>query len=176
MSHDPRPENTPMCDYFARCRCHNEQCKFTHMTNLSDVSSICRTFALNGWCDKGAKCNKRHSYQCPEFDAHGNCANRDCKLEHVIEVKEEPRTQKKDFNAINLKQFLRFLENTTREKYDAETRHVASLPPNFEEIETAEEYACEGFDDSEPEFASDWDGGGDSTGEELDMNADFIEV
>lgn len=168
-----------MCDYFARGRCNNEQCKFTHMTNLGDAplsAPVCRTFALNGWCDRGAKCNKRHSYQCPDFDAHGSCANRECKLEHVIvSSKGEPRVQKKTLNPVNLKLFLNFLENTTREKFDAETRHVSSTIRSFEE-ESASEQVDEVVDDSESESASDWEDGSDSSGDDLDVNADFIKV
>jgi hypothetical protein len=43
---------------------------------------ICREFATTGYCEKGKDCELRHVFACPEFDEHGKCEKRNCKLVH----------------------------------------------------------------------------------------------
>jgi len=43
-------------------------------------------FSDLGWCDRGAKCTQRHTWDCPEFLREGKCSRKGCKLMHVIRV------------------------------------------------------------------------------------------
>jgi len=47
-------------------------------------SSVCRDFAVLGYCEKGIDCEEAHIRECPDFAETGSCKNPKCKLPHVI--------------------------------------------------------------------------------------------
>jgi len=56
-------------------------------------SSVCRDFAVLGYCEKGIDCEEAHIRECPYFAETGSCKNPKCKLPHVI------RANRKRFGA-----------------------------------------------------------------------------
>jgi hypothetical protein len=44
---------------------------------------VCRPFALLGYCEAGAECDKRHVIECPDYAEKGDCTNKKCKLPHT---------------------------------------------------------------------------------------------
>lgn len=44
---------------------------------------MCRDFALLGYCERGAACDERHVFECPDFSEKGECSRRGCKLPHI---------------------------------------------------------------------------------------------
>ena len=85
LSHDPIPERTPLCVHFANNgRCKNgESCLFPHV-RVGPRNGICRDFAVLGYCEKGVECEQAHVRECPDFAEKGACANKRCRLPHVI--------------------------------------------------------------------------------------------
>ncbi|EJD47943.1 hypothetical protein AURDEDRAFT_113216 [Auricularia subglabra TFB-10046 SS5] len=85
LSHDPTPERVPLCVHFANNgRCKNgSSCLYPHF-KVGPREGVCRDFAVLGYCEKGIDCDKQHIRECPDFAESGRCANRQCKLPHVI--------------------------------------------------------------------------------------------
>ena len=179
LSHNPRPENAPMCVHFARGHCAKRDCPFAHMTQLGshpEQRPTCRKFAINGWCDRGLNCTKRHSFDCPDFEAYGKCPNPACTLQHVIkanalaEAKEgnesraAPGTLSKNSEMVNVSDFIQFLKEATRESCN--TEYLPNHDSHASGTESTE-------DSSESE--SDW---GENEVDEtpLDTGADFISI
>lgn len=81
LSHDPTPERTPTCLHFARDSCTKPDCKYAHV-KVSPAAPVCRAFGFYGYCDKGADCPDRHTFECPDFSNTGVCNNKGCKLPH----------------------------------------------------------------------------------------------
>lgn len=44
---------------------------------------MCRDFSLLGYCERGAECDHRHVFECPDFSERGECSRRGCKLPHI---------------------------------------------------------------------------------------------
>lgn len=82
LSHDPSPERSPACLHFLRGRCTNPSCRYTHV-HITPGASVCRDFAILGYCSKGASCEGRHVHECPDYANTGNCGNKKCPLPHV---------------------------------------------------------------------------------------------
>lgn len=82
LSHDPNPHRVPECVHFLRGNCSNPNCRYVHI-RVNPAAPICRPFATEGYCEKGADCTDRHLHECPDFDATGVCKNKRCKLPHV---------------------------------------------------------------------------------------------
>ncbi|KAK6336319.1 hypothetical protein TWF696_001881 [Orbilia brochopaga] len=82
LSHIPNPHRVPACVHFLRGNCSNEQCKYAHV-RVSPSAPICRPFAKEGYCDKGADCPEKHAFECPDFDETGVCKDKTCKLPHI---------------------------------------------------------------------------------------------
>ncbi|KAF3899473.1 Zinc finger, CCCH-type [Trichophyton interdigitale] len=82
LSHDPSPERSPACLHFLRGRCTNSSCRYTHV-HITPGASVCRDFAILGYCSKGASCEGRHVHECPDYANTGNCGNKKCPLPHV---------------------------------------------------------------------------------------------
>ncbi|KZW00051.1 hypothetical protein EXIGLDRAFT_831119 [Exidia glandulosa HHB12029] len=85
LSHDPTPERVPLCVHFlnnGRCK-NGSTCLYPHV-NVGKREGVCRDFAVLGYCAKGLECDKQHIHECPDFAETGRCANRQCKLPHVI--------------------------------------------------------------------------------------------
>ncbi|ANB13748.1 hypothetical protein AWJ20_4692 [Sugiyamaella lignohabitans] len=57
---------------------------------------VCRWFALDGYCDTGDKCDKRHVFECPDFEATGQCHRKKCPLKHILRAKEEGKFETHD--------------------------------------------------------------------------------
>lgn len=92
LSHEPKPERIPHCMHFlstaGNCR-NGESCVYVHPSadvHLTNESQICVDFSDFGWCQKGANCDQRHTWDCPEFLRKGKCDRRGCKLMHVVRV------------------------------------------------------------------------------------------
>ena len=85
LSHKRTPERVPHCVHFVRsgsCR-NGDKCLYTHAERISPQTPICRSFARLGWCDAGAGCERRHTWECPDYAETGRCSDRSCRLAHV---------------------------------------------------------------------------------------------
>ena len=47
------------------------------------MASICRNFAVLGYCSAGDSCAGRHVFECPDYASTGTCRRHDCRLPHV---------------------------------------------------------------------------------------------
>ena len=47
------------------------------------MASICRNFAVLGYCSAGDSCAERHVFECPDYASTGTCRRPDCRLPHV---------------------------------------------------------------------------------------------
>lgn len=90
LSHNSTPERVPHCVHFlataGACR-NGDACRYTHPVQtdlLTNESPICMAFSDFGWCSNGRSCNKRHTWDCPEFLRKGKCERRGCRLMHVV--------------------------------------------------------------------------------------------
>ncbi|CAK7271298.1 hypothetical protein SEPCBS119000_004532 [Sporothrix epigloea] len=81
LSHELTPERTPFCVHYAKGNCTNPQCSYTH-SQVSSGAPVCRPFGLYGYCERGAHCNERHVFECPDFSNTGVCKIKGCKLPH----------------------------------------------------------------------------------------------
>ncbi|CCE87326.1 Piso0_005874 [Millerozyma farinosa CBS 7064] len=93
LSHTPNQFNAPLCRYFLENKCTNTKCQFIHSKpNKYDEKgvniSVCRPFAISGFCARGLKCPFLHLFICPDFEEEGVCPRgKTCSLSH-------PKTQK----------------------------------------------------------------------------------
>jgi len=67
--------------HFAKGNCSNPNCRYSHV-HVSSTALICRLFGIYGYCEKGAACEERHAYECPDFSNTGTCTTKGCKLLH----------------------------------------------------------------------------------------------
>lgn len=81
LSHDLTPERTPTCLHFAKDHCTNPNCRYAHV-KVSPGAPVCRSFGIFGYCEKGAECQERHAFECPDFSNTGVCKTKGCKLLH----------------------------------------------------------------------------------------------
>jgi hypothetical protein len=81
LSHDLTPQRVPHCVHFAKGNCSNAACRYTH-TFLTPGAPVCRSFGIYGYCEKGAACQERHVFECPDFSNTGVCKTKGCKLLH----------------------------------------------------------------------------------------------
>ena len=82
LSHDPTAERVPTCLHFLRGRCSKPTCRYPHV-RVNPSASICRNFAILGYCSNGADCPERHVVECPDYASTGKCCRRKCHLPHV---------------------------------------------------------------------------------------------
>lgn len=82
LSHDPTPNRVPACVHFLRGNCSNPNCYYAHV-RVNPAAPVCKDYALEGYCDKGADCTERHVHECPEYDETGQCSNKHCNLPHI---------------------------------------------------------------------------------------------
>ncbi|KAL1965805.1 hypothetical protein VTN77DRAFT_5126 [Rasamsonia byssochlamydoides] len=82
LSHEPSPHRSPVCVHFLRGRCSNPDCRYSHV-RVTPGAPVCRAFAVLGYCEKGAECQERHVYECPDYANTGTCNKRKCTLPHV---------------------------------------------------------------------------------------------
>ncbi|KAG8159095.1 hypothetical protein KVR01_010756 [Diaporthe batatas] len=45
-------------------------------------NTVCQSFGIYGYCDKGISCSDRHVFECPDFSNTGVCKTKGCKLTH----------------------------------------------------------------------------------------------
>ncbi|TLS28557.1 hypothetical protein PpBr36_00387 [Pyricularia pennisetigena] len=50
--------------------------------SIESCSLVCRDFGIYGYCNKGANCEDRHVFECPDFSNTGQCKIKGCKLTH----------------------------------------------------------------------------------------------
>ncbi|KAJ2956972.1 hypothetical protein NQZ79_g7225 [Umbelopsis isabellina] len=77
-----RYEIMPHCSHFQRGKCERVNCPYPHV-RVSPQASVCKAFALEGYCSKGVDCKNKHIHVCPDFAETGKCENATCKLPHV---------------------------------------------------------------------------------------------
>lgn len=83
LSHKPTYNRVPACTHFINGNCTNDACRYAHVSPSPGLL-VCRPFALLGYCEKGAECDKRHVFECPDFAELGHCPNeKKCKLPHT---------------------------------------------------------------------------------------------
>lgn len=82
LSHTPSPHRSPVCSFFLRGKCTNEDCRYAHI-RVNPGAPVCRGFATLGYCEKGADCLDRHVTECPDHANSGVCHNPKCRLPHV---------------------------------------------------------------------------------------------
>ncbi|KAG2187664.1 hypothetical protein INT44_005354 [Umbelopsis vinacea] len=88
LSHFPIPEIMPHCSHFQRGKCDRVDCPYPHV-RVSPQASVCKAFALEGYCAKGENCKNKHIHVCPDFAETGKCENATCKLPHVALKKKQ---------------------------------------------------------------------------------------
>ncbi|CAO3645785.1 unnamed protein product [Cunninghamella echinulata] len=82
LSHQPSPFNLPRCIHFQRLHCKQDPCPFSHV-RVAPKASLCRAFAIEGYCSKGNTCKQKHILVCPSFTILGKCDKKGCRLPHV---------------------------------------------------------------------------------------------
>lgn len=82
LSHDHTPERVPACLHFLRGKCSNPSCRYAHV-RVNPSASVCKGFAVLGYCSKGANCSERHVHECPDYANSGVCRKPKCHLPHV---------------------------------------------------------------------------------------------
>ncbi|KAI5808104.1 hypothetical protein DFH27DRAFT_295568 [Peziza echinospora] len=82
LSHDATPHRVPACLHFLRGNCSSSNCRYAHI-RVNPAAPICRSFATEGYCEKGGDCTERHVHECPDFDEKGVCNDSKCKLPHI---------------------------------------------------------------------------------------------
>lgn len=75
------PERVPNCLHYAKGNCAKAECPYTHSKALPSAL-VCKPFGIYGYCEKGADCEERHVFECPDFSNTGKCNNKGCKLLH----------------------------------------------------------------------------------------------
>jgi len=68
--------------HFIRGRCSNPECRYSHV-RVTPGAPVCREFATLGYCSRGAECEERHAYECPDYANGGICNKNKCTLPHV---------------------------------------------------------------------------------------------
>ncbi|KAL8303542.1 hypothetical protein RB600_007141 [Gaeumannomyces tritici] len=81
LSHELTDERTPACVHYAKGKCTNPDCRYAHM-QVTPGAPVCRDFGMLGYCSKGANCDERHVFECPDFSNTGVCKTKGCKLPH----------------------------------------------------------------------------------------------
>lgn len=83
LSHQSTPERVPTCVHFLHGRCSKADCRYAHVHIDQSIQTICRAFAILGFCSRGAFCKERHAFECPDHAATGSCTVKKCRLRHV---------------------------------------------------------------------------------------------
>jgi hypothetical protein len=71
LSHDLAAERTPVCTFFLRGLCADDQCVFAHVA-VSRAAPPCADFA-DGYCARGLACEEQHLLACDEWATRGIC-------------------------------------------------------------------------------------------------------
>lgn len=101
LTHKIIPERMEDCSYFLQGFCTKESCPYRHV-NVNPKASVCDGF-LKGYCAEGDKCNKKHTYVCPQYAATGECKERStCKLHHP-KKKDKPKDSSEHKGGTNTK-------------------------------------------------------------------------
>jgi hypothetical protein len=142
LSHVADAHRSPACLHFNRGHCDKEQnCRYAHIkTNPS--ASVCRDFALLGYCEKGFECEQRHIFECPDFTDSGECHRRGCKLPHIDTA---TTVRKRTEGEIARK---RYHDDVDDEDSEAEDDDSA----DEEEEDTESDVESEGVDDDGEKF------------------------
>uniref|UniRef100_A0A1A7W7P7 Zinc finger CCCH domain-containing protein 3 n=1 Tax=Iconisemion striatum TaxID=60296 RepID=A0A1A7W7P7_9TELE len=86
FSHKVAKEKMPVCLYFLKGICNNNECPYSHVY-VSHKAEVCQDF-VRGYCPEGEKCKKKHTLVCPDFSKTGSCPRGSrCKLHHRQRVK-----------------------------------------------------------------------------------------
>jgi hypothetical protein len=79
----------PTCKYYLEGLCSRDDCPYLHV-KISPKADICRDF-VEGFCKKGAQCDKRHQFLCPDFEKTKKCAKRRCPYPHGNTVRKNTK-------------------------------------------------------------------------------------
>ncbi|KAM7266594.1 hypothetical protein ACFE04_004491 [Oxalis oulophora] len=116
LTHQVIPERMPDCSFYLLGLCTNKKCSYRHV-HVNPKASPCEGF-LRGFCANGNECRKKHSYNCPSFEATGSCdQGLNCKLHH-------PKTLKKGNKNKRIKRW----QNVER-RYFGSPSHVINSEP-----------------------------------------------
>ncbi|KAF3928005.1 hypothetical protein AA313_de0200533 [Arthrobotrys entomopaga] len=161
LSHVPNPHRVPACLHFLRGNCSNESCKYAHV-RVNPSAPICRSFAKEGYCDKGADCLDKHVFECPDFDSKGVCNDKACKLPHIEHAGRRRAAAAAAAAA------------AAKAKHSDEDSDVSSNEEDEEEEEEEEEQL--GSDDVDSDYFSDNEVilQNSDDGHEVSQQADFI--
>lgn len=85
LSHELIPARIPHCLHFAKGTCSKEDCPYAHV-RVASSATVCRAFAIYGFCELGSRCTEKHVYECPDFSNTGSCKIKGCKLPHRIKA------------------------------------------------------------------------------------------
>ncbi|XP_041454372.1 zinc finger CCCH domain-containing protein 3-like isoform X1 [Lytechinus variegatus] len=81
FSHKVSKDKMPVCVYFLKGICNRDNCPYSHV-KVSKKAEVCQEF-LHGYCPRGAKCKKKHTLDCAEFNETGQCTlGNKCPLWH----------------------------------------------------------------------------------------------
>ena len=179
LSHEPTPQNTPLCIHFARNNCTKTDCRYAHMYNLGDEplkADICRSFALNGYCSRGISCTRKHTFDCPEFELTGSCSNPKCRLEHSIVATSSRKVVDIKDDSINIPSFIDFLLKVDKNDFD-KSLYVKSAMQTPELAADTESGPLSYSESSSEEILSDSNSNSDHISTlEFDNNAEFVSL
>lgn len=154
LQHTPNEHNSPMCVHFANNKCTRADCRFTHMAHLMPNAPICPSFALEGWCDKGAQCTKMHSFECPEFASNGTCTRSKCDLQHTVRAPtqaSQPVSQPSKAQSIDVKLLLDDIESDEDEKEDEKEDKKTDVKSHQADDLSSDDFLSESDLDGAPE-------------------------
>ncbi|KAI8071705.1 hypothetical protein BC940DRAFT_293493 [Gongronella butleri] len=100
LAHSLDAKIVPHCVHFQSNRCRRDNCPFAHV-HLRNDASLCRAFALDGFCAQGLACKSRHVLVCPTLAAIGKCTKPKCKWPHVGLNSKTPSTSTTDTKSSN---------------------------------------------------------------------------
>ncbi|CAN6674380.1 hypothetical protein TRVA0_052S00914 [Trichomonascus vanleenenianus] len=162
LSHKPTAHNSPLCQFYLKGNCTSDNCKYTHM-DVPAGAPVCREFAIDGYCEEGDKCKKRHVFECPDFASTGSCSRHGCKLKHILR---------------NSEHHVKHTEEESKAK-NIDLDMLASGLYAKEEQDEDEEVEEVGEEENESEEDSDEESSPESevdSGDDDDFSKDFIKI
>lgn len=84
LSHNLDKNKMPVCERYLQghCALASTQCPYLHISHAADTP-LCEAFAHRGYCRKGQKCDRVHTWDCLSFVRTWKCLAPDnCRLRH----------------------------------------------------------------------------------------------
>ncbi|GAK67264.1 CCCH zinc finger protein [Moesziomyces antarcticus] len=155
LSHTPRAERVPHCVHYLRTRhCRNgTACLYTHADLVDGLATrICRDFSEYGWCERGASCEQRHTYECPDFVENGSCQRKGCKLLHILRANDTAEKDAEEVKDDDL--FVR--DDVAAEEERPGKRKRPLMQTELDDEPIPDFLAAEGEEEEEEEEQVDW--------------------